>query len=86
MKRDQLAESIDKFRERLKSLIGDERGAESSFAQLLGISQATLQNILKGGPQGPTVSKLYELIDKLGKEKVWWLLTGEEYETPPPAL
>ena len=84
-----MAYSIVKFKNRLKSLIAEHK-SERQFAKSIGMSQSAIRIMTVRGEQGPTLSKIYNLMDRLGEEKTLWLITGhlpseKPNEEPTPA-
>ena len=75
---------IDQFKARLRNLKDRFGGSERSFANQMGLKQTTLRAILGGGSQGPSLSTVYELMESLGENQVWYLLTGKEPPAPRP--
>ena len=68
--------------------MGEFGSNERQFAQSLGLKYTTLRSILDGGPQGPSLAKVYEIMGNLAPQKAWYLITGTEppSQPSPPTL
>ena len=76
---------VASFRSRLIAMEDASGLTERAFAELLGLKPMTYRNVKGRGVQGPSLSTLAVLLNKLGAEKFLWLLTGEGTDQIEPS-
>jgi hypothetical protein len=69
--------TIDNFIGRLSEWEVRQGKKEAQIARDLGIPLSTYRSFKAGGDRGPALVTLFRMMEAMGVETVWWLLTGE---------